>query len=398
MSENKELVLLNEKASTRDLVKVESHEKIVADIEGYLAEDRFNYVVTNDNLAQVKKDNADLNKTKKVLSDTAKVIINKESETINSFKANVKSYVEMIENKRVARNEDVATFENKTKKLILELCEEYVSENTKSIRPEFMKVSIGDMDKLSYATSTGKLSKSAKDVLDGRISECLNKQMKYDLRVSNLANLCYQNGLEAPLTEQHIQGIVFIDDDNIYADKVAKLINDEIERFARIKESERLKAEREAKVTAEKEAREKLLAEKRGLENKFRPVIEGSDLSSIDAIISEIKLIGDDFLNADLLSLANRKKVALIEAEKVIVDTPPKVEVKGLPDMKKPIVDSPPNFETPFDYEKEIVTIACTLQFRVKKGADKDKIVVKVKEKLFDAGLGSSVIDVVVER
>ena len=104
MNENKELVLLNKKASTRDLVKVESHEKIVADIEGYLAEDRFNYVVTSDNLAQVKKDNADLNKTKKALSDTAKVIIDRESKTINSFKANVKSYVEMIESKRANKN------------------------------------------------------------------------------------------------------------------------------------------------------------------------------------------------------------------------------------------------------------------------------------------------------
>ena len=183
--------------------------------------------------------------------------------------------------KELTRIEDVAVFEDKTKKLILELCGEYLDENSKNIRDEFKKVSINDMDKLSYATSTGKLSKGAKDVLDGRISECLNKQMKYDLRVSNLANLCYQNGLESPLTEQHIQGIVFIDDDNIYADKIAALINDEIERFTRIKESERLKAEREAKVNAEKEAREKLLSEKRGLENKFRPVIEGSDLSAI---------------------------------------------------------------------------------------------------------------------
>lgn len=251
-----ELIPFNSENTTTSLIKEEKHEVIVKAIQSYLNEPRFNHIVTSDNIAQVKKDNAELNKSKKYIADTTKEIVERESKTINKFKENSKEYQQMIEDKRLDRIEKIEVFENETRAAIQLEAQAYYQDNKESLRDYFDKVDLSDMTKLSYLTSTGKLSKEAKSVIDSKIQECMLKQNRYDLRVSNLKVVCFERGLTEPLTENHIQGIVFIDDEQQYSFKLDTLINDELIRIDRLKkqieekarEDERKKIEEENKI------------------------------------------------------------------------------------------------------------------------------------------------------
>jgi hypothetical protein len=242
-------ILLNAK-TTKELVTIDTHKKITTSINEYLNEDKFNYVVTSDNLKEVKKNNTELNKSKDLIKEVAKKLIDSESQDINTFKTNLKEYLELFENKRQDRLKDIEVFESQTKDKLKALLFEYCNKQveTLSIRAEFDDINYNDLVLVSnYNEKGNSIAKSCRDKLDMRIQQCKTKQDKYDMRLLQLENICYQNGLESPLTLNHIQGIINEPNDEVYNEKLNKLINDELERVANIKKQLEHKAEIEAK-------------------------------------------------------------------------------------------------------------------------------------------------------
>lgn len=341
--QNNQLALLVNGKSTKELIKVEVHTQIHQSIDEYLCEDRFNYLVTTDNLKEVKSNNTELNASIKVIKDFGKKLVDLESEDINTFKSNIKEYWEKIEAKRQSRIKEIEVFENETKLSLVELIVSYILEQYTilNIKNEFQSVSYNDLILISNITAKGALTKGVKDSLNMRLQICKSSQDKYDMRVLQLENICYKMGLETPLTVNHIQGIIYEENDDIYNDKLTKLINDELERVENIKLQLQKKADNEAKekVNAQiKIANDTFLQpwgmmELETLENK-RNAIANYDISVFNLCLDHAKTLQERAITFINQTIWGKRKV--------------------LEDSKKVIED----MITPFDEEKKEVVIA----------------------------------------
>ena len=242
MQNDTNIVSFTNGESTVALIKAK--EQIKNEIKTYLSENRFNYIITSDNLSVAKKDNADINKTAKALKETAKKIIDREMQNVNKFKDDLKEYLAMLEEKRLKRVSEIEVFENEIKETVKTLLEEYAQKLIVkcSLREEFNNVVIDDLIKLTSISKSGTLTKAAKEGVEAKIQRCLSLQNRYDLRVSNLKVVCYEKGLEVPLTENYVQGIIYIDDEAEYQDKLNCMIENEVERLTQIKEDIEAKA------------------------------------------------------------------------------------------------------------------------------------------------------------
>lgn len=409
--ENNQLALLVNGKSTKELVKVEVHTQIHQSIDTYLSEDRFNYLVTTDNLKEVKSNNTELNASIKVIEDFGKKLIDLESEDINTFKSNIKEYCEKIESKRKARIEEIEAFESVTKLQLSNLILDYIDEQFAllNIRDEFKKVSYIDLVLISNITAKGALTKGVKDSLNMRLQICKSSQDKYDMRVLQLENICYKMGLETPLTVNHIQGIIHEENDDIYNDKLTKLINDELERVANIKAKMKKQLEEDAAKVVNiqiKKANEIFLQpwgmmDIEILENK-KIAIENYDISVFDLCLDHAKGLKEKaiaFINQAIWG----KNKALEDAKNVIDEM-----VTPFEDVKKQeiiIIDTPmqenqsfayydgeqiPLTEpfVPFEKQKEDEKmIVAKFKITGTTGLSNDEVLTAIREILFNAGI-----------
>lgn len=234
LEENKKIVVLNTE-----------HEAILNHIENELKANKYNSIVTEDNIDAMEKSSKELGKISKAISRFRIDKKDSEMEDINLFDANFKSYCALIDAKQTEIKKGLEVFESETRKQILEVCTKYLVEQykEKDLRVEFRIIDISDMTLSKYATKTMSIAKPAKDEIDKRINEKLALQNKVDLRLSNLENICLRAGIE-PLTIEHIQGFLFETDER-YEIKLKVLIDAEIKRSeaAKIKVQEETRKE-----------------------------------------------------------------------------------------------------------------------------------------------------------
>lgn len=332
-----ENLLIDSKKSSSVLVQKELHDKNICEIKEFLNGNKFNFVITVDNLKIAKDENANLNKTIKSLKDNTKIIVDRESSDINILKEYSKEYQKLLDNKRIERVANIAVFENIIKEEAINLSKLYVKEKIKSlgIREMFNNIDVSDMGNLSNLTKGGALTrgnKGAINTLDSKIQVCLNAQNKYDLRVSQLANKCYESGLKSPMTAEHIQGIIFIVDNIEYENKLKNLINEEVARFERIEKQIKEEQERKAKKEAENVLRLKINEISKGF---IIRIDEAKNKEELLAISNDYNLLDHLYFNREV---SNRiaKKISYydgLEAKKEVILTPetvyhssPKVE------------------------------------------------------------------------
>lgn len=286
--------------STKQLIKKVTHEKMLEQVKEYLSEHKFNYVVTAENLKEVKDNNAELNKTSKFLKEFSKQLIDAESQDINNFKENIKTYTDMIEEKRQQRLSAINEYESKTRDTVKVLISEYINERyiTLGIREQYQNTSGDDLALISnFNEKTITLSKKCRDTLDTRIQLCKFSQDRYDLRVAQLKNVCYENGLTVPLEVSHIQGIINLENESEYQSKLNDLIKDEISRHERIKQQqeEQHKRDLESKdIEIRKQQQEK------EINNYFVKPFEVMLNSESEALYTLEKLQAIDVSNFDL--------------------------------------------------------------------------------------------------
>ena len=402
-----EITLLDNKKSIANLVEVDINQSIVEFIEKELQTDGYNFIVTADNLAFAKTKMADLNKSIKFIDTFRKDKVSAESVAIDIFKVNVKKYVALIDSKREEIKKNVEVFEKETKDNILKelslYCEQLVKEQ--NIRDNFLAVDIVDLIVLGSVTAKGALTKKAKETVESRVNVCKAKQDKYDMRLMQLENLSYQNGLATPLTITHIQGIILLDSDDEYNIKLNELIASEMNRQNTIKEN----LQKEADEKAEKGAQQKVINEQNRIKSIF--AVNLGDLDNTDYYIANLSAINDfseygdfadfarsfvgeqisrlNFHRNDLLKKANDLLAEMESNQKpeveIVHETIPSTQ-----EEKHQQVKENQNVED----DKKVVYIDVKLQFKVKKTVASDRILDKVNQMLADAGFSESILSV----
>ena len=372
-------------ASTKSLTEANIHESLVKGIKEYTSEDRFNYLVDADNLVDVKKNNTELNKSIAIIKGKGKELVDIESHSINAFKANIKEYIGLIEAKRLERLEDVNVYEDKTRKEIEKLIVSYVYDELESnnVRDGFNDISWSDLVIVSNKNKSGKslASKCIKE-LDTRIMVQKSKQDSYDMRVLSLENICYKRGLKVPLDENHIQGIIFEDDETKYNFQLDTLINNEL---IRAEKQEKLMAVK-IREDEEKKAREKVSNQQNEVRfafgetlnymdidrlSEFLTNFENCDLSKFD-LCQDYAIEMRDKAIKEITQLIANKKQALQDTKEVIEEIVP---------VEKVIKEVAPIIE-PKTIGTKIVNISISFGIEVKENTNVDNVIKHIKKLL----------------
>lgn len=218
---------------------------LIAEVEKY------DIVVTQDNVAEAKKLATELNKNAGVIDTRRKEVAKEASAPIKTFEDQMKELVGICKDGRQKLLDRVAVFENETRAEITRLLTRRLEEGRKKnkVREEFYKAELDDLVILSNITGKGKLTGKAGAEVDARAAAERADQDRYDGRLMRLENESYKAGLAAPLTIDHIRGFIHADDET-YDRELERIIAAEIERQKVAEEKARQKAEAEKPAPA----------------------------------------------------------------------------------------------------------------------------------------------------
>lgn len=207
-----------------------NYEAVRTQLEAEIA--KYDIVVTVDTVKDAKALATKLNKLKGEIASRRKEEVAKASEPVRAFEEKVKSLEAMCEDGRQRILSQVSSFEQVTlrtaqKELAVYLLECYQKQKIDS---EYQTVKMDDLVKISALTATGNLTKAAKESVSARVGECAIRQSRVALRLSQLENESHRAGLHAPLTREHVAGIINTESDEQYSGYLADLIARELSR------------------------------------------------------------------------------------------------------------------------------------------------------------------------
>ncbi len=303
------------------------NETILQSIMKELDADKYNSIVTMDNYKVMKESATELNKTSKFISDFRIAKKKDEMKHIDEFEINLKGYCQLINTKRDIIKNGLNVFEEETRKQVLAVCEDYLKTDIelKSLREEFADIDVADMTATKYMTAKGLIAKPGKDEVEKRVNKKLALQNKVDMRLMNLENECLKNGI-APMSKEYIQGFLY-EDDATYQEKLNALIQIEVQRV----EQEKKRLEEEARIKAEKEARDKVLAEQKALKDelhaRYESLIKTADMPNLTRINLELKSY-DVAATYELRQLSKQRETELLAPKDEVqeVDESPQEE------------------------------------------------------------------------
>src|SRR3990167_8925628 len=176
----------------------------------------------------------------------------------------MKELVTMCKDGRQKLLSQVSVFEDETRKKCVELLSNALGKlwSEYQVKPEFYKAGFDDLILISNVTATGTPTKAAMDKLTGRVKDDKALQDRTERRLLELENRCYKAGLAAPLSRQHVESFLF-DSDDIYAQRLQRLIDVEIERQKEagrriLEQAEQKRKQEEAAKIAEDERKQRL--------------------------------------------------------------------------------------------------------------------------------------------
>lgn len=379
-----DLEMLTNGKNTKELVPQTTHYKIVQRIADLLGEEKFNYIVTNQNLKEVKKNNVELNSSIKLIKEFGKKLVDSESADINTFKMNIKEYCNLFETKRQNRLKDIEVFESETRELLQKIIIDYIKNNTLEIRVEFsINIQYLDLILVSNISSKGTLAKKCRDTLEMRIQASKSKQDRYDMRILSLENICFKNGLEIPLNKSHIQGIIDIEDDTVYQTKLLALIDSEVARNIEIKN----RLEGKIKADEQKDAADKLNKEKQEVNNIFLRSYGLMEIKLLKTELERIKSLSTKQFGTCLEYAFDLKNNAITQIESCIWAKEKALEDAKKQENKKNYVTPTIPEEVPIEIGNRIYNIKLVFKIKSKIGTDKEKILKKMRKLLEDVGI-----------
>jgi len=218
--------------------------------------------VTEDNLAQAKKDATELGKAATQLNKIKTEKAKEFSAPVDLFKQQVVELVEMIQQGQNFIKKQVEVFENKTRKV----CEEKMVERLREfwieleVKAPFQK----SLDKIidlvgisKVSKNSGNLTKAAEDSVRNLALADRAQQNLIEGRLEKLKSASFEAGLKLPIQASCVWSFIG-DNDSDYAVKLAKVVQVELTRQNQLIALEKEKLEKEAKLAAEKENEKKL--------------------------------------------------------------------------------------------------------------------------------------------
>lgn len=206
----------------------------------------FEVVVTEDGLKDAKALATELNAIKKAINARRIAATKDAMAPIDAFADQMKTLSTMVEDGRQNLLTQVEKFESGRVEQARELLIEHRAElyELYKIRPEYQMAEVEDFAKVSALTGKGKLNKAARDKVSAAVEVCRTRQQMVDLRLSQLENASHRAGLHAPLTREHIAGILEADEER-YQVELQALLERELERQRITEEKTRAQAQPE---------------------------------------------------------------------------------------------------------------------------------------------------------
>lgn len=216
--------------------------------------EKYKIVVTADTVKDARKLATELNAVKKIIDDRRKEEVAKASKPVKEFDEQMKELVLIIVKGRQDVIDQVAVFDEKTKRD----CERMLKElrqklwDDYKVLPEFYSAEFDDLVIVSNVTDKGNLAKAAKDKLEIRVRDDKASQDRTERRLLQLENESLKAGLKATLEREHVKSFLY-DDDDVYARELQTLIGIEIARQEKAEAALRADINKENERKAEEE-------------------------------------------------------------------------------------------------------------------------------------------------
>lgn len=191
----------------------------------------FKTVVTEDTIAQAKKEKAEINKLKAEIDDARKTEAAKATVGVRLFEDQMKELAKLCADGYSHLNDQINKFEAIVKAKCLGFLQDDLLDAWEQlgVKEEFRKATVDHLALLGNCNDAGIPNKKAKKLVFESAEKDLHTQTKITLRLSQLEAECYKAGLKVPLSRVHVNGFLFADDAQ-YSAHLAELISEEVDR------------------------------------------------------------------------------------------------------------------------------------------------------------------------
>lgn len=188
-------------------------------------------VITLENLQEGKNLAAEINKTKKLISDERKRVDGEAGLEVKAFEDQMKALEKICTDGYDLLKRQTDEFDAAKKAEHLQIIKGALSAawEAAGIEPEFRRATVDDLASLTAVTPKGSLTKATKITLDGRVFEDKARQDRTNMRLVLLENQSLKAGLVAPLDRNHVAAFLFAPDD-VYQKRLDAIIQSEIQR------------------------------------------------------------------------------------------------------------------------------------------------------------------------
>ena len=208
-------------------------------------------VVTTETLKDDKKLAQELSAKGKAYNKERIAKVKEVSAPIKVFEDQMKELSSMCASASNLIGEQVKKFEAETlAKIKVMLIDHLYDVRTElKVAEEFFSADISLLVKLGAITKGGSLTKGSKDAVRALVSDELAVQQKVEYRLLQLEAESFKAGLDAPLARINVEQFLH-ESDEVYAERLAELINVELDRQA---QAAKRRAEQEARLEAERQ-------------------------------------------------------------------------------------------------------------------------------------------------
>lgn len=193
--------------------------------------DPFKSVVTEDTIAQAKKEKASINKLKGEIDDAKKIKAAEATVQVREFEQKMKDLSAMCADGYAHLNDQINKFESVVKARCLGFLQDELLDcwERLGVAEEFRKSTPEKLAILTNCNDAGLPTKKAKEAVLLLARDDLNSQNLVAMRVAKLESACFKAGLKVPLGRVHIEGFIALPEDD-YKRRLEALIAAEIER------------------------------------------------------------------------------------------------------------------------------------------------------------------------
>lgn len=179
-----EIIKFDDTKTIKELVTPEMNNLFANELALELKKDKYNFVVTLENLKEAKGICADLNKGKAFISEQKTIKVNEENTDIELFKTQFKTYFDAVDKKRTEILANVKVFEDKFRKghqdeLEIQLKKMYDDEG---LPQDYRIENVISLVSLSGLTSKGALNKKSLDGLTAIFNQAKGEYAQAELK------------------------------------------------------------------------------------------------------------------------------------------------------------------------------------------------------------------------